>query len=297
MPSSRPASVVVVRERWRPHPLAWIHRAEALSVVRELRAAGGDVRVELLRLDAVARLPTGPLLLRLSDPWMLEAAQALSAASIAYIGPSAGAMARCYDKYESWRIASAAGVDCPATVFADDAGALSFPLFLKPRRGSDSIGVRLLRQGPIPRSARTGAHIAQERVLGAELTIAVLHGRVGMPLQIFLPEGTPYSFTRKYFWRPGRAPVADAALVERVRELAQRVAAALGVDWAARIDLIHERATARLRFLECDVAPLVGAQSACAASLAAAGVGRAEQLQLLLGGRVGASYRGGTIQR
>jgi D-alanine-D-alanine ligase-like ATP-grasp enzyme len=288
---------VVVRERWRSHPLAWIHRAEALSVVKELRTAGCDVRVELLRLDAVARLPTEPLLLRVSDPVMLEAAQALTAASIPYVGPSAGAMARCYDKYEAWRIAWAAGVDCPATVFADDAGALSFPLFLKPRRGSDSIGVRLLRQGPIPRSKRTGGHIAQERVLGAELTIGVLHDRVGMPLQIFLPEGTPYSFTRKYFWRPRRAPVRDPALVERVRELAQRVAGALGVDWAARIDLIHERATGRLRFLECDVAPLVGAQSAFAASLAAAGVGRAEQLRLLLGGRPGASYRGGTIQR
>lgn len=297
MPSSRPAPVVVVRERWRPHPLAWIHRAEARSIVAELHDVGCDVRVELLRLDAVARLPTEPLLLRLSDPVMEEAAQALTAAAIPYIGPSAGAMARCYDKYGALRIASAAGVDCPATVFADDVGALSFPLFLKPRRGSDSIGVRLLRQGPIPRSARTSGHIAQECVLGAELTIAVLHGRMGMPLQILLPEGMPYSFTRKYVWRPGRAPVTDAALVERVRELAQRVAAALGVDWAARIDLIHERATGRLYFLECDVAPLVGAQSAFAASLAAAGVGRAEQLRLLLDGRVGASYRGGTIQR
>jgi len=293
---SRPGRVVVVLEPRRPHPLAWIHRAEARSIVAELRGAGCDVRVELFRADAVARLPPG-LLLRVSDPVMLEAAGALTGASIPYIGPSTGAMARCYDKFEAWRFASAAGVDCPATVLARDAGALSFPLILKPRRGSDSIGVRLLRNGPIPRRVRTDGHIAQERIVGAELTIAVLHGRVGLPLRIFLPGGTPYSFTRKYFWRPGRGPVADATLAGRVREEAQRVAAVLGVDWAARIDFLHEAATGRLRFLECDVAPLVGARSAFAASLAAAGVGRAAQLRLLLGGADGGPYRGGMVQR
>lgn len=283
--------VLVVREGWRLHPLAWIHRAEAQSVVAELRAAGCEVRVERFQADA-APPRSALLLLRVSDPVMLEAAQALTAASIPYIGPSAAAMTRCYDKYEAWRIASAAGVDCPATALACDAGAQPFPLILKPRRGSDSIGVRLVRRGPIPDRARTRDYIVQERILGAELTIAVLHGRVGMPLQIFLPEGTPYSFARKYCWRPGRGPVADAALAARVRELAQRVAAALGVDWAARIDLIHERSTGRLRFLECDVAPLVGARSAFAASLAASGVARATQLELLLDG----SHRGGTIR-
>ena len=97
-----------------------------------------------------------------------------------------------------------------------------------------------------------------------------------------MPEGTPYTFARKYLLRPGREPVADAALAERVRELALKIAGLFAVNWAARIDLIHETATGRLRFLECDVAPLVGPDSAFAASLAAAGVARAEQLELLL---------------
>jgi hypothetical protein len=39
-----------------------------------------------------------------------------------------------------------------------------------------------------------------------------------------------------------------------------------------------------LCFIECDVAPLLGAQSAFAASLEAAGIGRTEQLRLLLSG-------------
>jgi len=278
----RTARVTVVRERARAHPLAWIHRAEAREIAEELRAAGRDVALVELPADDVARLPRGPLLLRLSDPVMLTATRALSAASIPFVGPGADAMARCYDKHEAWRIASAAGVDCPETALAGEADAMPFPLMLKPRQGSDSIGVRLLRSGPIPARARNNGYIAQERILGAELTIAVLHGRVGAPWRILLPEGTPYSFARKCLWRPGRVPLVEGRLAERVREVARHVADALEVDWAARIDLIHETRTGRLRFLECDVAPLVGPRSAFAASLGAAGMGRAEQFERLL---------------
>jgi len=153
---------------------------------------------------------------------------------------------------------------------------------LKPRRGSDSVGVRLLARGPIPGRARTSATIAQEHVRGAELTVGVLRDQAGMPLRILLPEGAPYTFFRKYLLRPPRAPLADAGLAERVRLAALKIAGIFAVNWAARIDLIHETATDRLRFLECDVAPLVGARSVFAASLAAAGIARAAQLRLLL---------------
>lgn len=102
-----------------------------------------------------------------------------------------------------------------------------------------------------------------------------------MPLRILLPEGTPYSFWRKYLMRPPCAPLADAGIAERVRDTARKIARIFGVDWAARIDLIHETATGRLRFLECDVAPLIGARSAFAASFEAVGIERAEQLRML----------------
>ena len=233
----------------------------------------------------IGALPSGPLLLRVSDPVMLVAAQALGRASIPYFGPGAAAMARCYDKWEAYRLASRAGIDCPATALASDAGKATFPLILKPRQGSDSIGMRLVGSGPIPVWARTDRYLAQERIVGAELTIAVIGGRVGMPLRLALPEGTPYSFWRKYLARPGRAPLADTALAAKVRELAVRIAGVLAIDWAARIDLMHETATGSLRFLECDVAPLVGRDSAFAASLAAAGIGRADQLRLLIDAR------------
>src|SRR5436309_6236159 len=275
-------NVTVLRESWQPHPLAWIHRAEARFFAEELRRAGYAARLVRFRDDSISDLPSGLLVLRLSDPVMLAAVQTLTRAAIPFLGPSAAAMERCYDKYEAYRVATARGVDCPATALASEASITSIPMLLKPRRGSDSIGVRLLRDGRIPARARTDRYITQQYVRGVELTVAVFRDRAGMPLRILLPEATPYSFFRKYLLRPHHAPLADPGLAERVRHTALEIAGIFGVDWAARIDLIHETGTDRLRFLECDVAPLVGANSAFAASLEAAGMSRAEQLRMLL---------------
>jgi hypothetical protein len=60
---------------------------------------------------------------------------------------------------------------------------------------------------------------------------------------------------------------------------AEQIGRALGVDWAARVDFIVR--DGRPFFLECDAAPLVGPDSAFAASFAAAGVKRATQLAWL----------------
>lgn len=274
--------ITVVHESWRAHPLAWIHRAEARSVAAELRALGHQVRLARFHDNAVEDLYDAPILLRVSDPVMLVATQMLTRSGKSYLGPSAAVMERCYDKYEAYRIALETGIDCPETVLASSSNDLSFPIVLKPRRGSDSIGVRVLQRGLIPRRARAHSYIVQEFVRGVELTVAVCHEHVGMPLCICLPEGAPYSFLRKYLLRPLRMPLADAGLAQRVQRTAQQIAIIFGVNWAARIDLIHETATDRLRFLECEVAPLVGARSAFAASFEAAGISRAAQLRMLV---------------
>ncbi|HEX2227190.1 MAG TPA: ATP-grasp domain-containing protein, partial [Candidatus Binatia bacterium] len=228
--------ITLLREPWRAHPLAWIHRGEARAIAGELRRAGHEVHVLRYRADSIQNFSSELLLLRLSDPVMLAAVQALTSAGRSFIGPSAEVMARCYDKYEAHRVAAANRVDCPSTALANAAGSMGFPAVLKPRRGSDSLGVRLLRGGPVPARFRTEAHIAQEYIRGTELTVAVLDGHVGMPLHIQLPEGTPYSFLRKYLLRPPRSPVADTALAARVTGSARRIAEVFGVQWAARID-------------------------------------------------------------
>jgi len=203
-------------------------------------------------------------LLRLSDPVMLRAAEALTAAGVPYIGPAPAVMQVCYDKRAASNRVRAAGMDVPAD-------ATSLPMVIKPRRGSDSIGVRIACSGPVPAD-----HLAQELVIGTEITVAVLHGAVGAPLRIELPPGAVYSFARKYVLRPRRVPIVD----KPVQDTALRIAELFGVNWAARIDFI--RSAERLVFLECDVAPLVGAGSAFSDSLAAGGMPRAEQLRRLI---------------
>lgn len=274
--------MTVLQEPWRLDPLAWIHRAEASSIAEELRLAGHDVQIVSFRENSLSNLTPGLPLVRVSDPVMLTATQALNRSGRPYLGPSVAVMERCYDKYEAYRIASGNGLDCPATALASEESAITFPLVLKPRRGSDSIGLRILKKGPVPTRIRTERYITQQFVRGSELTVAVFRKRVGTPLRILLPEGTPYGFLRKYLLRPPREPIADDNLAERVRRFAREIAGVFDVNWAARIDLIHETTTDRLRFLECDVAPLVGATSAFATSFEAAGTSRAEQLSMLL---------------
>ena len=245
------SATTVLREPWRPHPLAWIHRAEARALAIEL--------------DAPLRTFTGQGgLLRLSDPVMLRAIGRLTATGIPYIGPGAATMQLCYDKRAAADRLRAAGIDTPAEV-------TSFPMVIKPRRGSDSLGVRIARSGPIPADC-----LGQELLTGTEITVAVLHETVGAPLRIELPPGTIYSFAHKYFLRPRRVPIVD----KQVQKTALRIATLFGVNWAARVDFI--RTADRLVFLECDVAPLVGAGSAFADSLAAGGMPRAEQLRRLI---------------
>ena len=199
---------------------------------------------------------------------MLRATQELRSAGIQYIGPGAAVLQLCYDKLAAAERVATAGIDCPAT-------ATSFPMVIKPRRGSDSIGVRVARSGPIP-----AGHIGQEWIRAVEVTVAYIGGMVGAPLKIVLPQGALYTFARKYLLRP-RREVLSGPLVHRVRDTALRIARLLGVDWAARVDFIYEPRRDRLYFLECDVAPLVAARSAFAESLLAGGMRRSEQLHRL----------------
>jgi D-alanine-D-alanine ligase-like ATP-grasp enzyme len=216
---------------------------------------------------------------------MFTAAEALTRSRTAYVGPGYDVIARCFDKYEASRIAVRHGATAPETVLGTAAAGMTLPAVLKLRRGSDSLGLRVIRRGRIPKSKQTEEFIVQQHVRGSDLTVAVLQGRAGAALRICLPEGVPYSFWRKYLLRPCRVPITDAKLAQHVRAEALRIATVLGVDWAARVDFIHETATDRLYFLECDVAPLVGQGSAFELSLTGAGIGRLEQLDLLFGGQ------------
>jgi D-alanine-D-alanine ligase-like ATP-grasp enzyme len=271
----------VLHDAWRPHPLAWIHRGEARRIARELRDAGHAVRRSAFARSAIADWGSGRRILRLSDPVMFEAVEALSSAGVPYVGPGFEAMKRCYDKYTAGRLLAANGFTCPETVLGTHADRIDFPAVLKPRWGSDSIGLRPCAHGPVPARMRNERHIVQRRILGADITIGVLDAQAGIPLHVRIPDGTMYTFARKYVLRPPIVPVTDPRLAARVRAEAVRIAATLGVDWAARIDFIHDPVADRLYVLECDAAPLVGGGSAFDTSLKAAGVARSALLERL----------------
>ena len=97
---------------------------------------------------------------------MLRVARELTRARIAYYGPRDAVMELCYDKLRATRLAEAEGIACPRTMLGDVAAAFDFPLIVKPRRGSDSIGLRLLRKGPLPARYRTSEYLVQEVVRG-----------------------------------------------------------------------------------------------------------------------------------
>ena len=272
---------IVLHDAWRPHPLAWIHRREARQIVQELRRSGHAVRRCAFGRSAIADSSAGRRILRLSDPVMFEAVEALSSAGVPYIGPGFEAMKRCYDKYAATRLLAARGFTCPETELGTEADRIGVPVVVKPRWGSDSIGLRRYAHGPVPARKRNERYIVQRYIRGADITIGILDGQAGAPLHIRTPDGTLYTFARKYVLRPRIVPVTEQRFATRVRVEAVRIAAALGVDWAARIDFIHERGADMLYFLECDVAPLVGRGSAFDMSLRAAGFARSEQLKRL----------------
>ena len=231
--------------------------------------------------SAAAHAGADRLILRLSDHVMFMAAEALSSARVPYVGPGFETMKRCYDKYSASRLVAAGGFNCPQTELGANADRIDFPLVLKPRWGSDSIGLRHYTHGPIPARKRNERHIVQRYIRGADITIGVLNGHAGAPLHSRIPEGALYTFGRKYVLRPRIVPIVEERFAARVRAEAQRIAETLGVDWAARIDFIHEPGADTLDVLECDVAPLIGSGSAFDTSMRAGGVARDEQLERL----------------
>src|SRR5689334_25078961 len=146
------ASILVLHDPINLSLLAAIHRAEARSIASELRSLRYDVSLQAFRTERVAALTACTLLLRLSDPQMRSAARTLTLASLSYIGPRVKTIERSYDKYEAAHIVGAAGFDVPETMLGNAAEHISLPLIVKPRCGSDSIGVRIVNTGRIPPS-------------------------------------------------------------------------------------------------------------------------------------------------
>jgi D-alanine-D-alanine ligase len=212
---------------------------------------------------------------------MRGATRELTGKGLPYAGPSYRVLESCYDKLFAYRTIGAAGIDYPPTSW--DAQSLSFqkPFLVKPRRGSDSLGVRIL-PNHIPAKYRTEHFLIQQFVDGKEITVGYLDGLVGHPFEILRPPGTIYSFARKNIFRTRKRPLEDAGSVNKIGEVVKKVCSLMGIDWAARVDFLYETREERLYFLECDAAPLIHKTSAFAMTLELAGMNRPLQIEALL---------------
>ncbi len=146
-----------------------------------------------------------------------------------------GALEECFDKLFANGQVEKFGVFCPSTFTAVDSSALGPPLLLKPRHGSDSLGIKICRDGKIPQSRRTSEYFVQPFILGADVTVAVLEGKVGAPLQVMRPEGELYSFLRKNLMKPKKTELDDLELSNRIQGIAAQVAEIFSIDWATRV--------------------------------------------------------------
>lgn len=262
-------------------PVSWVHRVEAHLLKKELRKLSFDISIHLYPCETKAG---SPLLLRLSDNLMRRATRELTALGLPYAGPPPGVLENCYDKYTAYRKVSEIGVEIPPTFLGNEPLSLTPPILIKPRRGSDSLGIRVFRSGRVPERFRTEEYLLQPFLNGIDLTVGYLPGFVGYPLEILRPTNTIYSFARKNLLRTKKRPVSDNLLVHQLQTTAKGVCRKMGIDWAARVDFLFDPKHHRLYFLECDAAPLIHRESAFALSLQTAGLERTQQISLFLKG-------------
>jgi D-alanine-D-alanine ligase-like ATP-grasp enzyme len=278
----RPSHIHVLAPPLSRDRVSWVQLSESRAVAAELLRMGYRVTwsfyrgAEHLRSDAIP-------LLRLSDALMGKVAAEMERGGIAYGGPSSTVYERCYDKFKAYEVFQRADIPYPRTVLGHHQHPFEGSIFLKPRRGSDSIGTRIVPSGIIPPSLRRKDYLVQPFIEGDELTIAVIGTEtIGVPMHILLPRRRVYSFVRKNLWKTKSVELEDGSLSQNIREFARRVASALEVDWAARIDMLYDPGDDRLYVLECDACPTVSASSTFAESLTRAGIAREKQIGLIL---------------
>jgi argininosuccinate lyase len=163
-------------------------------------------------------------------------------------GPDAGAVRSCRRKDEQAAVLQRAGVRIPRTLVCENgdtaaalAGALGYPLVVKPVVGSGSIGVRLcfsahdlLDALPVARSpATTGRVLLQAFVPGTEYSVEVFAGRAVAIVRKHL--GAPPHFVEVGHDYPVRL---RASIDTSLRTTAEAAVAELGLGWGpAHVEL------------------------------------------------------------
>ena len=139
---------------------------------------------------------------------------------------------------------------------------LGLPVFVKPSSEGSSVGVaRVLAEADIDAAIEVargygGEMLMEQMVVGDELTVGVL-GDIALPSIRIVPKGEWYDYNAKYiaedtqYLCPGLEGGDEAA----IRALALDAFRAAGCSGWGRIDVMRDRASARLLLLEVNTAP------------------------------------------
>ncbi|MCS7240082.1 MAG: D-alanine--D-alanine ligase [Candidatus Bipolaricaulota bacterium] len=176
----------------------------------------------------------------------------------AYVGSGPLASALAMDKVEAKKAFQGKNLPTPPWIvyqggepaaFAVRAGALGFPLVLKPRREGSSVGVKIvsdevsLLAGIREMAEQFQEFFVEKYVPGREITAAILEreeGPVVLPLVELRPKREFFDWTAKY--TPGQCDVLcpaplSAEQAQRVADVAREAYLLLGCRDFARLDL------------------------------------------------------------
>jgi len=172
-------------------------------------------------------------------------------AHLPYTGSGVAASAIAMSKFFGKRMAAAAGVLCAPDVVYEGPSladarppAFGFPLVVKPDREGSTVGITIVRDPSQWEAALAEAAQHDPRVLvegyvsGREITVGIVNGRV-LPAIEIVPKSGFYDYHSKY--TAGQTeyviPVPmDRDILLRASEYTRRVAQAMGLRGAARLD-------------------------------------------------------------
>lgn len=223
---------------------------------------------------------------------------ALEMMGIPYTGSGVMASALAMDKWRTKLVWLAAGIPTPRFHMLDETtdldrvvADLGLPLIVKPSREGSSIGVSKANSASELSAAFAQALkldplvLAEEFVVGQELTAAVLGGEALPLVRIEAPEGK-YDYQNKYFTDEvryqcpsGLAPEIEAA----IQREALRAFQWLGCRGWARADVILAP-DGRFTFLEMNTAPGMTSHSLVPMAAKVAGLSFSELVERILAG-------------
>jgi D-alanine-D-alanine ligase len=190
-------------------------------------------------------------------------------ARLPYTGSGVAASAIAMSKFLGKRIAASEEVPCaPDAVYEGPSlaegkpPAFGFPLVVKPDREGSTVGITIVREAARwePALAEAARHdtrvLAEGYVPGREITVGIVNGRV-LPAIEIVPKSGFYDYHSKY--TAGQTeyviPVPmDRDILLRAAEYTRRVARAMGLRGAARLDYRVDPA-GNAFFLEANTIP------------------------------------------